>query len=56
MEAAPYYVNLYRKTPYMLNANQDVPECTYGEAGQFIKYIPNTTESKIIVVPRSGWE
>ena len=42
MEAAPYYVNLYRKTPYMLNANQDVPECTYGEAGQFIKYIPNT--------------
>lgn len=26
----------------MLNANQDVPECTYGEAGQFIKYIPNT--------------
>lgn len=42
MEAAPYYVNLYRKTPYMLNANQDVPECAYGEAGQFIKYIPNT--------------
>ena len=42
MESPPYYVNLYRKTIYMLNATEDLPECKYGEAEEFLKYIPNT--------------
>ena len=42
MENAPYYVNLFRKTPYMLAAEQDVPEIQYGESENFKKYVPLT--------------
>ena len=42
METAPYHVNLYRKTGYMLGASTEVPELTYGTAGSMRKYIPNT--------------
>ncbi len=42
MDTAPYHVNLYRKTGYMLGASTEVPELTYGTAGAMRKYIPNT--------------
>ena len=42
METAPYHVNLYRKTGYMLGASTEVPELTYGTAAELSKYIPNT--------------
>jgi hypothetical protein len=42
MENAPYYVNLFRKTPYMLAAEQEVPKVEYGEAENFKKYVPLT--------------
>jgi hypothetical protein len=42
METAPYHVNLYRKTGYMLGASTEVPELTYGTARSMRKYIPNT--------------
>ena len=42
MDTAPYHVNLYRKTGYMLGASTEVPELTYGTAGSMRKYIPNT--------------
>ena len=42
METAPYHVNLYRKTGYMLGASTEVPELTYGTAESMRKYIPNT--------------
>ena len=41
METAPYHVNLYRKTGYMLGASTEVPELTYGTAAELSKYIPN---------------
>ena len=41
MDTAPYHVNLYRKTGYMLGASTEVPELTYGTAGSMRKYIPN---------------
>jgi hypothetical protein len=42
MDTAPYHVNLYRKTGYMLGASTEVPELTYGTAAELSKYIPNT--------------
>ena len=42
MEKAPYYVNLFRKSTYMLSADQDVPEIKYGESENFKKYVPLT--------------
>jgi len=42
MDTAPYHVNLYRKTGYMLGASTEVPELTYGTAASMRKYIPNT--------------
>ena len=42
MESAPYYVNLFRKTPYMIAAEQDLPEVKYGESENFKKYVPLT--------------
>jgi DNA polymerase III delta prime subunit len=41
MDTAPYHVNLYRKTGYMLGASTEVPELTYGTAAELSKYIPN---------------
>jgi len=41
MDKAPYYVNLYRKTRYMLQANKDVPKLKYGTAINFHETIPN---------------
>ena len=41
MEKAPYYVNLYRKTRYMLQANKNVPTLTYGTAVEFVETVPN---------------
>ena len=40
MEVAPYYVNLYRKTSYMLAAERGLPECTYGTAALFVNHVP----------------
>ena len=37
----PYYVNLYRKTPYMLNSSKHVDVLTYGEAIKLQRYVPN---------------
>ena len=42
MENAPYYVNLFRKSSYMLAAEQDVPEIKYGESQKFTRYVPLT--------------
>jgi len=42
METAPYHVNLYRRSGYMLGASTEVPELTYGTAASMYKYIPNT--------------
>ena len=41
LEEAPYYVNLYRRTPYMLRAEENVKELCYGEAIQIEKVAPN---------------
>ena len=41
MDTAPYHVNLYRKTGYMLGSSENVPELTYGTAGSMRKYIPS---------------
>ena len=43
MDTAPYHVNLYRKTGYMLGASTEVAELTYGTAGSMNKYVPNIT-------------
>jgi DNA polymerase III delta prime subunit len=40
MDTAPYYVNLFRKTQYMLAAEQELPEVKYGESENFKKYVP----------------
>ena len=42
MEKAPYYVNLFRKTSYMIAAEQELPVCKYGESEQFKNHIPLT--------------
>ena len=44
METAPYHVNLYRKSGYMLGASTEVPELTYGTGATMYKYIPNITK------------
>ena len=44
METAPYHVNLYRKSGYMLGASTEVPELTYGTGAAMHKYIPNITK------------
>ena len=41
LKDSPYYVNLYRKTPYMLKSAKDVDVLTYGEAIKLQRYIPN---------------
>jgi hypothetical protein len=41
LKEAPYYVNLYRKTPYMMEAPKDVNVLTYGEAIKLQRYVPN---------------
>ena len=44
LEEAPYYVNLYRKTPYMLNASEDAPELEYGTAHKLHSSAPFTAK------------
>jgi len=41
MEQTPYYVNMYRKTDYMLKP-ADAPELTYGTAAQLSDVVPLT--------------
>lgn len=41
MEETPYYVNMYRKTDYMLNS-KEAPELTYGTAAQLADVVPLT--------------
>ena len=41
LKDAPYYVNLYRRTPYMMEAPKDVGVLTYGEAIKLQRYVPN---------------
>ena len=41
LEEVPYYVNLFRKTPYMLKPEQNVKELSYGEAIQIQNVAPN---------------
>ena len=41
LEEVPYYVNLYRKTSYMMAAEENVKELSYGEAIQIQKIAPN---------------
>ena len=41
LKDTPYYVNLYRKTPYMLNSSKHVDVLTYGEAIKLQRYVPN---------------
>lgn len=41
LKDVPYYVNLYRKTPYMLNSSKHVDVLTYGEAIKLQRYVPN---------------
>ena len=41
MEQTPYYVNMYRKTDYMLKP-ADAPELTYGTAAQLADVVPLT--------------
>ena len=40
LETAPYQVNLYRQTEYMLRAPEDVATLAYGEAVTLQRYIP----------------
>ncbi len=42
MDKAPYYVNLFRKTPYMLKPAAELPEVEYGETQVFENHIPFT--------------
>jgi hypothetical protein len=42
LDQSPYFVNLFRKTKYLLQPDLKMPETEYGEAANFIKYIPNT--------------
>jgi hypothetical protein len=41
LETVPYSVNLFRRTPYMLRAEKNVKELSYGEAIQMAKIAPN---------------
>ena len=41
LETIPYSVNLFRRTPYMLRAEENVKELSYGEAIQVAKIAPN---------------
>jgi hypothetical protein len=41
LEEVPYYVNLFRKTEYMLDANENVKELEYGTAIEMQKIVPN---------------
>ncbi|HAI40193.1 MAG TPA: hypothetical protein DCM40_19920 [Maribacter sp.] len=41
LDEAPYYVNLYRRTSYMLRAEENVKELSYGEAIEIQKIAPN---------------
>ena len=41
MEQTPYYVNMYRKTDYMLNSSK-APELTYGTAAELADVVPLT--------------
>ena len=41
LEEVPYYVNLFRRTEYMLRANDNVKELEYGTAREIQKIAPN---------------
>ena len=41
LDDVPYSVNLYRRTPYMLRAQENVKELSYGEAIEIQKIAPN---------------
>ena len=41
LETIPYSVNLFRRTSYMLRAEENVKELSYGEAIQIAKIAPN---------------
>ena len=41
LEEVPYYVNLFRRTEYMLKANENVKELEYGTAIEMQKIAPN---------------
>jgi hypothetical protein len=41
LDEAPYYVNLYRKTKYMLNQEEHVSELTYGTADKLHTITPH---------------
>tara|TARA_Y100001937_G_scaffold3174_2_gene4125 strand:- start:348 stop:2831 length:2484 start_codon:yes stop_codon:yes gene_type:complete len=41
LDTVPYSVNLFRKTPYMLQPQENVKELSYGEAIQVAKICPN---------------
>ena len=41
MEQTPYYVNMYRKTDYMLNSKK-APKLTYGTAAKLADVVPLT--------------
>ena len=41
LETIPYSVNLFRRTSYMLRAEENVKELSYGEAIQMAKIAPN---------------
>ena len=41
LEEVPYYVNLFRKTSYMMKPEQNVKEFSYGEAIQIKNVAPN---------------
>lgn len=41
LEEVPYFVNLYRRTSYMLQAEENVKELSYGEAIEIQKVAPN---------------
>lgn len=41
LEEVPYYVNLFRRTEYMLNPEQNVKQLEYGTAIEMQKVVPN---------------
>ena len=44
LDEAPYYVNLYRKTEYMLNQEEHVSELTYGAAEKLHTITPHIAQ------------
>ena len=44
LDEAPYYVNLYRKTKYMLNQEEHVSELTYGGAEKLYTITPHIAQ------------